>query len=90
MLRLERIDLHARAEDVLVDLEAGLLEQLTGPNPVRANVVGKDHAVQRGFAARHPIPRKFVICQANAGALPKLLLLVERGAMARRMSDESA
>ena len=42
------VDLLAAGEDMLLDLEAGLLEHLLGANAEGAFVVGKDHPVQDG------------------------------------------
>jgi hypothetical protein len=50
LLRLERLDVLARAQDVLVDLIPVLLQALPRPHSERASVIGQDHSIERGGA----------------------------------------
>ena len=49
MLRLARVDLFSRGQQAIVERHAGVVEHALGEQPVRANVVRKDHAVKDDF-----------------------------------------
>ena len=51
VFRLERLELLARTQDPVVDLEPLRLQDLLGAYAEGAGVIGQHHAVQGGFAA---------------------------------------